>query len=304
MSSEEVYRVHGYSGLWRRVRGGRDHVRLKPVEGGASIKVPVKDVTPAGQVREQPITVLSGFHLLKDHWTDLRGLATYCDALVNNLSEAVAATRLKSRRRTRRQGFRTSLRYAAPRPDHIPERQLEWDLFTAFRPDARPRLECDGLWDHLITFQLPLYDDAAKDSWGHCDLLGIGRDRIPIVVELKHDDAKDSPLRSLLEAAGYAIAIQRVWPTVRDELGETFAELGISIDLGQSVSEAIQILVLAPETHWNFVRSQMTAEDTRALESLFVALREHRLEVLLGQILRNSSDRFDVQRLRLSSGEA
>jgi hypothetical protein len=47
--------------------------------------------------------------------------------------------------------------------------------------------------------------------WGKIDLLGVSPQGLPVVVELKQENSKDSPLMMLVEAAKYAIALRKAW---------------------------------------------------------------------------------------------
>lgn len=303
MSSDEVFRVHGYSGLWRIVRRGSDNVLLKPIEGGTSVKVPLKDITPAGRHREAPTTVLSVFHVLKDRWSEIPRIEAYCVQLIENLEDAIEATRAKAHRRSTKQGFQISLRYTAPRPENIPERQLEWDVFTAFRPDVPVSGESDGLWKYLATYQLPLFADGSKDNWGHVDLLGINAENVPVVIELKQQNATDSPLRSALEAAGYAIALREMWSKVFDELAETMASNEVSIGETPTVAthQEIQTVVLAPKQYWTLVSTTMTHAAKDRLNEFLQALRGFGIQTSLGEISETADGSYAVRRIQLAT---
>lgn len=303
MPSDEVFRVYGYSGLWRIVRRGVENVRLKPVDGGTSVKVPLQDITPAGRQRVEPTTVFSGFHVLKDRWSEIPRIEEYCGQLIENLEDAIEATCAKAPKRSAKQGFQTSLRYTARRPESIPERQLEWDVFTAFRPDVSLSGESDGLWKYLATYQLPLFADGSKDNWGHVDLLGINTGNVPVVIELKQHGATDSPLRSALEAAGYAIALREVLNKVFDELAETMASSRVPIGHIPTVPphREIQIVVLAPKQYWTHVSDAMTHAAKCRFRELLQALRGFGLQATLAEINVTTDGSYVARRVQLTS---
>lgn len=294
MPDDSLYQVYGHSGLWKIVRRGTNTVTLKPATGGSAVNCDWKDITKVGVAQARPINVLSGFHILKDHWTDFDRVAEYCDLLRANLPAAIEATQAQTPQRTKAQGFQTSLRHNATRPVCIPERQLEWDLFAAFRPDRPANGTCDGLWKYLVAFQLPLYDDCSKETWGHCDLIGCGNDFAPIVIELKQQQAKDSPLRSVLEAASYSIALRKVWSKTCAELHATWSELGISMEM-QSSPPKMEAVVLAPDLHWDYVVSRMNAQSWDRLKAFIDGLRAAGIEVSLARLAKQNDCFFDIR---------
>jgi hypothetical protein len=87
-----------------------------------------------------------------------------------------------------------------------------------------------GLGDEYIpvckriqTYQYPLQDSYEDKYWGKIDLLGIGTDFLPVPNELKKRQTNESPLRMLVEAAAYGIAIRKVWPILREHWVEALS---------------------------------------------------------------------------------
>jgi len=65
---------------------------------------------------------------------------------------------------------------------------------------------------HIVAYQLPLFNKNLKGGWGYIDLLGLSPDNLtPIVIELKKGESSESPLRMLLEATAYTIALREAW---------------------------------------------------------------------------------------------
>ena len=52
------------------------------------------------------------------------------------------------------------------------------------------------LWERLVGFQVPLFEMRQRKDWGHIDLLALGADGRPIVIELKKHDSRETPLPS------------------------------------------------------------------------------------------------------------
>lgn len=65
--------------------------------------------------------------------------------------------------------------------------------------------------DRIVSYQLPLFKDKKKSGWGYVDLVGISPSGGPVVIELKDEDSNDTPLRMLIEATAYGLALRRAW---------------------------------------------------------------------------------------------
>ena len=108
-------------------------------------------------------------------------------------------------------------------------------------------------WEAIVGYQIPLFDEALRDGWGWIDLLGLSVAAEPVVIELKLGANREPPLRPLLEAASYAVVLQKSWRDVlRSELvnlldGEN------ALKFAQDPPEQLQrvhIVLAAPEDYW------------------------------------------------------
>lgn len=91
-----------------------------------------------------------------------------------------------------------------------PEAVLERCLWDACRqPKGRPFLAGHCRW--LQSYQIPLKGKRTDSGWGKIDLLGVSPDGLPVIVELKVEDSSETPLRMILEALTYGIAIRKIW---------------------------------------------------------------------------------------------
>lgn len=106
------------------------------------------------------------------------------------------------------------------------------------------------LWDRPIAFQVPLHERQARDGWGHIDLLALSSEGSPIVVELKKQNAQDTPLRAMVEGLANAVAVQENWAEMSGEIRDMCARRR----LGCTVAEAatpVRLVVLAPRAYWD-----------------------------------------------------
>lgn len=63
---------------------------------------------------------------------------------------------------------------------------------------------------------------------GKGDLVGISRAGLPVVIEVKAENAKDSPFAVVLEAVRYGIALRELWSRdLRQEWTTALENLGI-----------------------------------------------------------------------------
>lgn len=117
-------------------------------------------------------------------------------------------------------------------------------------------------WYRLVSFQVPLFDKQEKSSWGYIDLLGVMSDGTPVVVELKKEPSttpkggtknSESPLRMVLEAAAYAIALRRNWDRFRQEFVQQLKTLALPDSIVTQVPRklsTIRLVGAAPAGYW------------------------------------------------------
>ncbi len=162
------------------------------------------------------LDVSDGFHVLKDAWTQKSYIGVHSHALTLGLTEAIAATR-----EAVQTGDRDFMLDGEPN-NNVAASQRERALEAAMliRWGVPNMWGIPGAWSRLVAYQVPLFFQQAKEGWGYIDLLGATADGLPVVVELKREpsvevDGKtkstETPLRIVLEAVSYAIAIQSLW---------------------------------------------------------------------------------------------
>ncbi len=109
-----------------------------------------------------------------------------------------------------------------------------------------------GICLFIRSFQVPLKSRRA-DPWGKIDLLGVAPDFLPVVIELKRGGALDTPLRMIVEAAAYGVAIRKLWNTPASKfwiewsqgLKSRFADAEVPSQLGP-----LTLICAAPKEYW------------------------------------------------------
>jgi hypothetical protein len=104
----------------------------------------------------------------------------------------------------------------------------------------------------IQAYQYPLQASFKDKCWGKIDLLGIGKDFLPVPNELKKRKTNESPLRMLVEVAAYGFAIRKVWPNLKDHWIKAVRRLGSSpSEFPETMDDRKVTLVgVAPEGYW------------------------------------------------------
>lgn len=143
-------------------------------------------------------------------------MAEQCELLIQGLDCAIEATRRAVPIRQQPYVLDRKKRSGLAGPESKLEEAM-WRRWSG-------RDSCDavpGAWYRIIGYQLMLRDENENSpGWGEVDLVGVSYQGLPTVIEIKRHNADDSPLRFIVQAAAYAIAIQKAW----DVLGKQWAE--------------------------------------------------------------------------------
>ncbi len=120
-----------------------------------------------------------------------------------------------------------------------------------------------GAWNRLVAFQVPLFNEQLKKGWGYTDLLGVTEDGLPVVIELKKGakaeaderiGGTETPLRMVLEAAAYAIALRKNWDhRFRKEWIARLIQLKLPDYVIQNVPDRLNrvpLVAVAPASFW------------------------------------------------------
>jgi hypothetical protein len=200
------------------------------------------------------LTATAGLHILKDKWGQKAYLEAQCTELAANLAAALAGTVPPERNLPYFAGVRDD------REVQLRESQWERALWEWSRKRDGPSLA--GCWHSIVTYQVPLFAKQQKDKWGYIDLLGIDTNGTLAVLELKKEpgrDAKDrtknseSPLRIVLEAAAYAVALRHNWRTFQPQLVHYLQTINFQpeiISKMPSQLSTVRLVGIAPVEYW------------------------------------------------------
>lgn len=204
------------------------------------------------------LTASAGFHVLKDRWTQKSHFGVQSEHLADKLETAIAAT--TEAVPLRRQNFQLGRECSEGIDETERERRWEASIYRRWsQPGLSPVKDC---WDRVIAFQIPLFDSQKKTGWGYVDLMGIIDGRTPVVIELKKDprsrslggtDNSESPLRMVLEAAAYAVALRANWENFRQEFRSRLEEFPLPDQHIKSLPDSlatVRLVGVAPASYW------------------------------------------------------
>jgi hypothetical protein len=196
-----------------------------------------------------------GLHKLKDKCRQKSDMGVQSDWLAKNLAAVIAATENAV---VGRKDYRLS-RLPPPAIDKS-EKERIWERAVyekwSGNEDASSVANC---WKRVIAFQVPLFGQASKNSWGYIDLLGYSGSGTPVVIELKKEPAtkqgrtnsSETPLRMVVEAAAYAVALRANWDTFRDEYRDCLVDrYGVDKKRIPKQLQKIQLVGAAPASFW------------------------------------------------------
>lgn len=197
----------------------------------------------------------AGLHVLRNKWVQRSYVEEQSTALAPAVDIAIEATRLAvPRRPARGKDFRIDpcthgMRMRLDEIDETSqERRMEQRLYLVYGPGGD--LGPTALWAQLIAFQVPLHDHQVRGGWGHIDLMALTQDGHPIVIELKKQDAQDTPLRAMIEGLANAVAVEENWPAMSREIRAMCSRIGLVAPVAE-VASPVTTVILAPETYWS-----------------------------------------------------
>jgi hypothetical protein len=193
-----------------------------------------------------PIDPTAGLHLIK-HQFQKRYMGAQCQALLEVLDAAIERTRELVPVRDRSYLIEREVGSKATRPEGL----LERALFDRWGPHAKDCTPAGTCWDRIVGFQVNLPNRRADHpDWGEIDLIGLGQDALPVVIELKQADADDTPAELLVQAVAYGIVLQTAWPRFRPEWQAAIAKhFGLNPVLPVCL-ENVQLVCAAPASFW------------------------------------------------------
>lgn len=246
-----------------------------------------------------------GLQILKDLCTQKSCMGRYSLVLTENLDFVIQATRDAAH--IRNQGFNLDRPITEAIHDRSVERRLEAAMLHRWN---RPEMwHIPGGWERLVAFQVPLFAQQQREQWGCIDLLGMNSLGLPVVVELKkhsnaHEDGRtegsETPLRMVLEAAAYAVALQENWRLFRPEWIARLTALDVPDQVIRGVPDqslqTVPIVAAAPASFWidwlpvTTKGATVTRETWESFRSLLTAFRSAGLPTSFVSVSGNELD--------------
>ncbi len=245
-----------------------------------------------------------GLHILKDAWGQKKYMGQQSKFLANQLSIAIRATFKAAHIRNRSFELDRPLNLAMN--DRSQERRLEAAMIRRWnRVDMWP---IPGGWTRIVSCQTPLFARQQQEQWGSIDLLGMDAGRLPVVIELKKAPNANSdgtttntetPLRMLLEAAAYAVALRKNWKRFREEWIARLTALDISKSISSQVPQeltTVPLVAAAPASFWIdwlpvTKKGSTVSKDTwKSFKALLDELAKEKLPVSFVSISGNYQD--------------
>ena len=203
-----------------------------------------------------PIGCRLGLHEIQDAVNQLSYMEQHSTHLLNHINVMLEQTYAMSPKR--KASYKLD-RGEGKRPTESQrERLLEkaiwrkWRRAAGLAGDHSQECLLTEQCTHIQTYQMPLQDRRSDKSWGKIDLVGVSPTGMPVVLELKKDDAGDTPLRILVEGLAYAVAVRRAWN--EGTLREQWLQQMIPTPFANEIPTAlltVPVIGIAPSSFWN-----------------------------------------------------
>jgi len=203
-----------------------------------------------------PINCHSGLHQIQESVSQFTYMGQHSTSIFENLNSILEITYERAPLREHSNGQTYQLDRQGN--DNIDignrERRLEAALWQyGYR---NPIKLADTVDAYTLSYQMPLRGSHGDAQWGMVDVIGACRNGLPIVFELKQDNAADSPLRVVIEGAAYAVAVRKAWNTpacnLRSEWQASLQSRGI-LDTADTLPKCLQevpIVAVASHSYW------------------------------------------------------
>jgi Holliday junction resolvase-like predicted endonuclease len=124
-------------------------------------------------------------------------------------------------------------------------KEVHWELASWNQKDIFQNV---GPIKRLQSYQVMTRGSNANKGWGEVDLLAVGHDDMPVVIELKANK-HESLLRAICESVAYAISLQENW----DRFGSQWRR-DAEVRVGCDHPTSMDIVIAAPKAWWIGVR--------------------------------------------------
>lgn len=204
--------------------------------------------------RLKPIDEALGLHEIIASVRQLSFMKQHSQTLLDTLSVTLETTyaRAPSGRQAKGQTYEL-LRREKPDPS-VRERLLEKLIWTGWRFQAVAEHGQPFLGEvcrFIQTYQMPLQGTRKDARWGKIDLVGATLSALPAIIELKQEDATDTPLRMLAEGLAYACAVRKAWNEggLRAEWLAAMRTNGLAQEPAKTLA-TVPVILLAPVDFW------------------------------------------------------
>lgn len=201
---------------------------------------------------------VSSLHRLKDQINQVSLLGVHAQSITERLQDYFESTKNALQNpRTQEQKYQLLRGLTEEIDDSSGERLWERAMMQRFSlRGVKPVPNC---WERIIAFQVPLYSRQNQEGWGDIDLMGV-YGGAPSIIELKgrpqvNPDGSiqttNTPLKIVIQALAYAIAVRSHWNFIREEFAMRCQDLGISTQVQQDLEGVdIPIVAAAPADFW------------------------------------------------------
>lgn len=195
-----------------------------------------------------------GLHEIIASVRQLSYMKQHCTALRKMLNVQLEITYAKAPAGRLSRGQTYELQRTERADGQVRERLLEkliwkqWS-FAEFAKNGKPFLA--EVCSFMQSYQVPLQGTRKDKKWGKIDLMGTTQKALPVVVELKQENAGDTPLRMLVEAVAYACAVRRAWNEggLRAEWVMAMKKNGLTPYVPNTLTE-VPVILVAPADFW------------------------------------------------------
>lgn len=179
----------------------------------------------------------------------LQYLGAQADQILSSLDDFVAATHHAAPVRGRPYPLTRS---AAGVPEGE-EAKWERAIWAEWHNRAPGMAFIPGVCSSIVTYQMMLRDTNKNRGWGEVDLVGQSPEGLPVVIELKGPSSIEPPLRGIVEAVAYAIALRKAWKVCLHEQWCTRLNLDLNHSLQTAPRLSCRAVFAAPSIYWDRV---------------------------------------------------
>jgi hypothetical protein len=250
----------------------------------ASFVDPPGDKPRRGVIR--PLDCSASLHLMGEIFR-LKHMAVHGAELLEGIEQAIRATRAAAPIRSK---VPYSLRREVAGTPANQEAQWERAIWSEWRPGKAKTQFLQGVCSSILTYQMMLRNTNDDVKWGEVDLVGISPSGLPVAIEIKRPGSTEPPIRGVVEAVAYAIAIQEAWKSdFADQWRAELERLGLTPPPPSSPSPE-RLVFAAPAEYWERCTGRrgkayrVPLDAWTVLFALCSALQEQGLDISLARL--------------------